>query len=95
MSSLGPDAHSAKPKRREQLMSNTIGNDVVISNEETKEVYFLNSTGRFIWQQCNGTQDYAQIAALLKSLYQIQDEVDLVADIQEFCENLSCKGLIE
>jgi len=86
-----------RPRCREGLRSKGIGDDRVVFDEQRGEVHFLNRTGRLIWEHCDGTMDCDQIAHALKDSCRTEGddlEVNVAADVREFCADLHRKGLL-
>ena len=53
------------PTRRQDLLSRTVEEEVVILNRDTGQVHRLNLTASYIWQLCDGTNTPDQIAEQL------------------------------
>ncbi len=57
------------PKRREDVTYHIIDDEALIYDPDRGATHRLNSTARFIWEQCDGISDCEAIAQELTSVW--------------------------
>ena len=68
-----------KPEaRREQLLVQEVGNEVVLYDEQTHQAHRLNRTAAIVWQQADGHRTPEEIAGALREELAAPDSEDLV-----------------
>lgn len=60
--------------RQDKLLSEAVGNDLMVYDEERHHAHSLNQTAALVWQHCDGKTTIADMAALL------HDKLNLPAD---------------
>ena len=70
-----------------------IGEEVVVITPNDSVLHTFNRTGSFVWQQVTGRETVGEIARRLCKEYAVAPETAL-ADVVEFVETLSQKGLL-
>ena len=81
------------PCRDKQCMWRIVDNEAIIFSEEGQWLHQLNNVGTEIWNMCDGTLTFAEIADKMCDKFEVEKEI-VEADIQSFVEELSKKGLI-
>ncbi len=66
----------------------------LLFNPDTNQVKVLNTTGLFIWQQCDGTRDLAAIATAMQGAFDGVPADEVAQDIREFVEGMVESGFI-
>ncbi len=82
------------PTRRQDLLSRTVEEEVVILNRDTGQVHRLNLTASYIWQLCDGTNTSDQIAAQLAADFGRSTE-QVIDDVLGAIASLRQLGLLE
>ncbi|MFG1838773.1 PqqD family protein [Micromonospora sp. NPDC049175] len=67
---------------------------VVAGRTETEEPLELDETAELIWQSIDGRRTVRQIAARVARQYG-EEEVELVADVAAFLDDLTARRLVE
>jgi hypothetical protein len=60
----------------------------LLFNPDTSQVKVLNTTGLFIWQQCDGTRDLAAIATAMQETFDGAPADEVAQDVREFVEGM-------
>ena len=66
----------------------------LLFNPDTNQVKVLNTTGLFIWQQCDGTRDLAAIATAMQEAFDGVPADEVAQDVQEFVKGMVESGFI-
>jgi hypothetical protein len=66
----------------------------LLFNPDTSQVKVLNTTGLFIWQQCDGTRDLAAIATAMQETFDGVPADEVGQDVREFVEGMVESGFI-
>lgn len=85
-------------KRNPQCAFRVIDNQalvVKVSADEGNRVYSLNSTGTLIWELADGTTKLSDIASAAKVKFEVTDDEMLLADLDEFVEDMAGRDLLE
>lgn len=82
------------PRRRQDVPTRDLGNEIVIHDATTGTVHVLNETAREVFLACDGTRDRRQLAALLADLYSIAAE-EAVRDVDDVLDRLLEIGAVE
>jgi hypothetical protein len=84
--------------RDEDVVQRRIGNDVVlvpITHQfgDLENIFALNDTAAYIWQQIDGQRSFAEIYRLVASQYDIAEDVAR-SDVADYLRELELSGLI-
>jgi hypothetical protein len=82
------------PQRR-QYTSQSVGNELMITEPESGKVHFFNATAAIVWECCDGRTSFAECEKRLRERFSVPDSVDLATDIRTIVHNFSERGLIE
>lgn len=66
----------------------------LLFNPDTNQVRVLNTTGLFIWKQCDGSRDLDQIARALQESFEDAPSDQVNQDVREFVEEMVASGFI-
>ncbi len=66
----------------------------LLFNPDTNQVRVLNTTGLFVWQQCDGTRDLAGIVAAVQAAFEEAPANQVAEDVQEFVKEMVESGFI-
>ncbi|HLZ62476.1 MAG TPA: PqqD family protein [Ktedonosporobacter sp.] len=82
----------SNPEKRLNVISNIVrGKNYLTRYNET---YELDEVGLRIWELCDGSHTVEEIAEILTKEYDVAYE-KVLADCQEYVEDLTAKGLLE
>jgi hypothetical protein len=86
------------PKKANGFVSRTIAGDVIIvpvrgGVGDLDAIFTLNSVGATIWKLIDGGTPIERLAAAVSSEYEV-DEAAASADVREFVDLLTRKGLL-
>ncbi len=70
-----------------------VGDEVFVVSPVDNTLHRLNETASFVWLKTTGESPIDQVAQMLASEYEI-DEQTALADVEEVMSELSKKGLI-
>lgn len=82
------------PRRRREVLTRDLGNEIVIHDAAHGNVHVLNETAREVFLACDGTRDRGQLAALLAELYSIAAE-EAERDVAMILDHLREIGAID
>ena len=80
-------------KRRETVLIREVDPEILILDTEADLIHQLNQTAAFIWHQCERATSANEIAALLATEFQIDQDVAL-KDVVETLERLRELNLV-
>jgi Coenzyme PQQ synthesis protein D (PqqD) len=83
-----------KYKLKEGVIYQEVGEEALLLNEETEEVFSLNAVAREIWLAVQRTNSVDGGVAELIQLYQVDSEV-LLHDAQDLFKSIAKAGLLE
>jgi len=84
-----------KPKARENVTLQDIGDEVIIYDSEKENVHILNNTAYAIWNLCDGEHTIEDIHEHLERKFpDIAAETDLIEDIKTTLNEFLEKKLI-
>ena len=66
----------------------------LLFNPDTNQIKVINSTGIFIWQECNGNQDVLAIVKALRDAFEDVPEDQVTDQVCEFLEEMATSGFI-
>ena len=66
----------------------------LLFNPDTGQVKVLNTTGLFIWQRCDGTNDLPSIVAAMRESFDDVPEDQVTSDITEFVDEMTTAGFV-
>ena len=66
----------------------------LLFNPDTNQVKVMNTTGLFIWQQCDGTRGLAEIVTAIQKAFEDAPAGQVAGDVQEFVEGMVETGFI-
>lgn len=84
----------SRPRRRADVTTHALGDELVLHDEKHARVHVLNATARFIWDHCNGEMSEEGLVAVMKALFPEIDETELRNDVLETLKELRFKGLV-
>lgn len=84
---------NALPRRRDDIRSAVIDNEMVLLDAAGGQAGYLNSTAAAIWQLCDGTRSTAEMAETLSGL--VNEPADrLLPDIEQVIATLEQAGVL-
>lgn len=66
----------------------------LLFNPDTNQIRVINSTGLFIWKQCNGKKDLPAIISALREVFDEIPEAEIGTQLNVFLDDLKAKGFI-
>jgi Coenzyme PQQ synthesis protein D (PqqD) len=81
------------PKRRSDVLSRTVDDELVILDRQTGHVHRLNSTASCIWSYCDGQNTPADIAAHVAKDFSRSADL-ILCDVLDAVEKLRRLGLL-
>lgn len=64
----------------------------LLFNQDTNQIRVINSTGLFIWKQCDGKKDLPTIVAALKNAFAGVPEKEVGSEVKTFIDDMSANG---
>ncbi len=89
---LGRDI--AIPRRRNDVMESHVGDEFMLQQLGSEQEFWLNRSGRLIWELCDGTRTLAQIEVELAARFSDPDRT-LQSDVRATIEQLCQAGVLE
>jgi len=86
------------PRKADGFVSRTIADDVIIvpvrgGVGDLESIFTLNAVGASIWKLIDGRTSLQALAVAISREYEVSEAV-AAADVQEFVQLLSAKGLV-
>lgn len=69
-----PSAADWRPRAREDVRVESVGQELVILDRENEKVHRLNRTASFVWRCCDGTRVVSAIAGELARAFEVEPE---------------------
>lgn len=66
----------------------------LLFNPDTNQVKVINTSGLFIWKQCDGTKNLKEIAAAVQNAFEDAPADQITEDVNEFIEGMAASGFI-
>lgn len=85
---------SQKPKTRDHVILQDLGDEVLLYDSEKENVHILNHTAHAIWSLCDGQHTIEDIQEHLGSQFPDIAEADLIEDIRTTVMEFKEKRLI-
>lgn len=83
-----------KPKRKENITIQDLGDETLIYDPEKENVHILNSTAQMIWNLCDGHHTLEEIHKHLIKNYPNVLQSDLLMDLQNIINDFKDKNII-
>ncbi len=90
--SVEPLLVDARPLARQGLLVEELDGEAVLYDLAANAVHYLNQTGYFLWQRCDGRQGSAALARELDRAFEGSD--DPLADVHRSISDLAANGLV-
>ncbi len=71
-----------KPKKRHDIVSHELGDEVMLYDAVHEKVHVLNHTGYFIWKLCDVTRTLTDMMEKMRSLFPQTSESTIQNDIE-------------
>lgn len=81
-------------RRKQQILSAAIGEEIVMMSVEKGQYYSLNAVGMRIWQLLETPRDLAEIVEALADNYDAPEDV-ICAEVESFLARMEREGLLE
>lgn len=88
------DVVTKKPKGREDLSLQELGDETILYDPKNEKVHVLNRTAFFIWVRCDGNHSIAEIKAEMERTFQPSADVDFLEDIKLALDDFEKKELL-
>lgn len=89
------DQLEARPERLSHVKSRPQEQQLSLFNTQTAEFFVLNSTGRFVWEACDGTNTVGGIVEkLIEACATPPERSEVVRDVGVLVEEMKDKGLV-
>lgn len=83
-----------KPKAKENLTIQDLGDETLIYDPESEKVHVLNATAQAIWNLCDGSHTIEDIQKSLANTYPQVSQNDLLTDINTIVDDFKDKKII-
>jgi len=88
------DYADRKIKRRADILSEEIDNEIVLFDPKNKNTYALNRMASIIWQLCDGNHTPSEISAEISGALEV-DSDRVLADVLRTIGSLLDRNLVE
>ena len=82
------------PKGRDDLLKRDLEDGGVLYDQETSQIYTLNTTAALIWEYCDKNNSIKEIAGELAETCNLTME-DILEDVRKIISGFHSKGLLE
>jgi hypothetical protein len=83
-----------KPKRREDIAIQELGDEAMIYDSVNEKVHVLNYTAFCIWQLCDGNNTIDDIKIKMNNQFASSDKNDILSDVAETIKDFEKNKLI-
>ena len=87
------DRAQAKPKRSEEIVCKSAGEETLLYDPSTDSIHILNPTALLVWQLCDGRHSPAEIEVILRDRFAGTARRDVAADVTSTLALLETEGL--
>ena len=93
---MSPSRHAeaAIPQRRDDVLESRVGDELMLQQRGTEQGFWLNESGRIIWELCDGTRTIDQIEGELAARF-AGSEADVKSDLQSTIDHLCQAGVLK
>jgi hypothetical protein len=91
---LGMDGLNNRPKKREDLAIQEVGNEFMLYDETNEKIHVLNHTAYLIWKLCDGNHTINDIENEISKNYSKTEYSDILQDIGAIIEDFDKIKLI-
>ncbi|MCX8042512.1 MAG: PqqD family protein [Desulfobacterota bacterium] len=83
-----------KPKRKENITVQDLGDETLLYDSERENVHILNYTAQLIWNLCDGEHTIEEIFNCLIKNFPNVPQGDLFSDLQTIINDFKDKNII-
>jgi hypothetical protein len=83
------------PRRRSDIMIQSLGDELLLCSPEAKAIHILNPTAQRIWELCDGVHSVEDMEQVLRTSFAVSTECDVAGDINRTVEVFGSKGLLK
>jgi hypothetical protein len=84
-----------KPVRKNLVQRGKSDRDIVLYDEDAKEIHVLNYTAFTVWELCDGKHSLKDIETIMRRKFSIDEDHDVLEDVRRVVDTLFNKGLLE
>ncbi len=84
-----------RPIRKPDLLSEDLGEELLICEPEDRIIHVLNATARLLWELCDGHHTLADMENAVREKFRAPEEHDVGGDILQTLQELSARGLLK
>jgi hypothetical protein len=66
----------------------------LLFNPDTNQIRVINTTGLFIWKQCDGKKDMAAIVSALKKTFAKVPATEVEGQVRAFVDDMQANGFL-
>jgi hypothetical protein len=66
----------------------------LLFNPDTNQIRVINTTGLFIWKQCDGKKDLPAVIAALKKAFDEVPEAEVDSQVKAFVDDMQSNGFL-
>jgi hypothetical protein len=66
----------------------------LLFNPDTNQIRVINTTGLFVWQQCDGSHDVAGLVAAVKEVFAQVPEDDVAGQVEAYVDDMVSAGFL-
>ena len=86
--------HDYRPIKRDNLQKRDLEDGLVLHDQQTSQVFTLNTTAALIWEYCDGNTSVEVIAQELATACNVKKE-DMLKDVINIITDFQVKGLLK
>lgn len=85
---------NSNPKRRDDILTQDSGDEVMLYDPNADEMHILNPTAQLIWDLCDGTHSTEQITAEVTTKFTVAAEANVAGDVSQTLSEFASKNLL-
>jgi hypothetical protein len=82
------------PRRRPDIVSQSVPRETLLYDPVADAVHVLNQTASVVWELCDGQHDLSDMAAYLRKHFTVAGDDDVIEDVQAVVEIFSKEKLL-
>ena len=94
MTNIHPSEANLLIRNPDVVLREVDPDSALLFNPDTNQIREINSTGLFIWKQCDGKKGIAEIIATMKEFFEEIPEDDVESQVKLFLNDMQSNGFL-
>lgn len=94
MTNMRPSKTNLLVRNPDVVLREVDPDSALLFNPDTNQIREINSTGLFIWKQCDGRKGLPEIIAAMKKFFEEVPVADVESQVKLFLDDMQSNGFI-